>query len=235
MATLLLKEQSPFAQGGNRLCYVHPHDSSKCIKVRRPDFTLEDRRRKKGFPKNLKPLSSFDDNLDEFKIMADIERRFNQEVYHYISRCFRFEDTDMGKGLVSELILNSDNHVSHTLKQFIWDHGYTKETQEAVEFFCAGWERLGIPSRELLLHNIVVQLDEKRNILRLVVIDGLGSGNFLPDFLFTRKYLALKLKKKTDRLKARINTLLDERNSSNQFPGYHGRLLKDEAVKKNQL
>ncbi|MEE4252626.1 MAG: hypothetical protein V2I50_01140, partial [Desulfuromusa sp.] len=58
-----LQTIEPFARGGNRLCFVHPEDSRLCIKVRRPDFTLEDRRRKKGFPKNLRPLSSFDDNL----------------------------------------------------------------------------------------------------------------------------------------------------------------------------
>ena len=58
--TLVLTDHNPFAQGGNRLCFVHPEDSLRCIKVRRPDFTLEDRRREKGFPKNLKPLSSFE-------------------------------------------------------------------------------------------------------------------------------------------------------------------------------
>ncbi len=113
---LLLKDLKPFAQGGNRLCFVHPENPELCIKVRRPDFTLADRRRKKGFPKNLRPLKSFDDNREEFLVMNKLERFSGLEVFDHISRCFGFVDTDMGKGLVSELIRDENRSISETLK-----------------------------------------------------------------------------------------------------------------------
>lgn len=226
----LLKRLEPFAKGGNRLCFIHPLDSSKCIKVRRPDFTLEDRRKKKGFPKNLKPLSSFDDNLAEYRIMSDIDRRLGPSVYHYISRCYGFEDTDMGKGLVSELILDASHYVSHTLKQYIWDNGYTDECRRAVDEFCAGWEALRIPSHDLLLHNIVVNVGDSGEIKRLVMIDGLGKSAWFSESLTFDRILQKRYRKKTDKLRAHIDELLVLRAEGGQFPGYHGQLLKEDLI-----
>ncbi len=48
---LQLKTEEAFAKGGNRLCFVHPQDPSLCVKVRRPDFTLADLRKKRAFLK----------------------------------------------------------------------------------------------------------------------------------------------------------------------------------------
>src|SRR5690606_29292096 len=104
--TLQLASMQPFARGGHRLCFVHPDNPALCVKVRRPDFSLADRRRKKGFPKNLRPLSSFDDNAEEFRVMTDLERAFGEPLYKHVSRCHGFAATDMGPGLVSELIRN---------------------------------------------------------------------------------------------------------------------------------
>lgn len=224
--SLNLTAYKPFAQGGNRLCFVHPDYFDRCIKVRRPDFTLEDRRRKKGFPKNLKPLSSFDDNLEEYHVMNQLASRFSDEVFEHVSRCFGFEDTDLGKGLTSELVRDYSDKVSHTMKQYIWDYGYTEELQKAVNVFCEFWERLGVPSRDLLLHNIVVQMDDEINIRRLVVIDGLGSSNFLPKWLMGKQSDRRKAKRKTENLRHRISVLLEAR-SQGQFPGTHGLLMHD--------
>ena len=77
---IVLHDVKPFAAGGNRWCYVDPADVDRCIKVRRPDFSIEERRRSKGFPKNLKPLSSFDDNLDEFRVMRSLERHYDDGI-----------------------------------------------------------------------------------------------------------------------------------------------------------
>ncbi|MFC3153095.1 YrbL family protein [Litoribrevibacter euphylliae] len=224
--TLKVSEIQPFARGGNRLCFVHPEDTGRCIKVRRPDFTLEDLRRKKGFPKNLKPLSSFDDNAEEYKVMTALHKRLGEPLYQLVSRCFGFEETDMGKGLVSELIRDEAGSVSHTLKQVIWDEGYTEECQRAVGEFIAGWNALGVPSRDLLVHNIVVQRCLDGSIQRLVVIDGLGSSSILPDFLFPQSYFIKKAHRKTENLRERINILLAAR-AKGEFPGTHGLLMHE--------
>jgi len=224
--TLVLTGHNPFAQGGNRLCFVHPEDSLRCIKVRRPDFTLEDRRREKGFPKNLKPLSSFDDNREEFLVMEQLMRIYGEHVFQHISRCFGFIDTDLGKGLVSELIRDYDGAISQTLKKYLWDYGLTEECQTAINALCRFWEQNAIPSRDLLLHNIVVQQSRAGKIDRLVVIDGLGSAGLIPFHWLPMAQRKKKVARKTANLHQRIQTLLGQRGQDT-FPGYHGLLIHD--------
>lgn len=220
--TLRLADLQPFARGGNRLCYVHPEDSGRCIKVRRPDFTLEDRRRKKGFPKNLRPLSSFDDNLEEFAVMAEFERHFDDTVFAHISRCYGFVDSDMGRGLCSELIRDADQQISISLKQFLWDEGYTPACRDAVEAMAAHWQAHLVPSRDLLVHNIVVQRDGDA-ITRLVVIDGLGSSGLLAGHRWPRALRRRRVASKIANLHSRIDELLACRERG-EFPGTHGLL-----------
>jgi len=225
--TLTLSDQKPFARGGNRLCFVHPEDAEKCIKVRRPDFTLEDRRRKKGFPKNLKPLSSFDDNQEEFTVMQQLMNSYGERVFGHVSHCFGFVETDLGKGLISELIRDTDGAISQTLKKYLWDHGLTDECKAAIKDLCDFWEREAVPSRDLLLHNIVAQRIQGDRISRLVVIDGLGSAGLIPLNWLPKSQRKKKAARKTANLHQRIGTLLDQRGQDT-FPGYHGLLLHDD-------
>ena len=88
--TLQLSALEPFARGGNRLCFVHPQHPDRCIKVRRPDRPLTKLRAQKRFPKNLRPLSSFDDNLEEFRVMKRLHDHYGDEIFTLVSRCFGF-------------------------------------------------------------------------------------------------------------------------------------------------
>ncbi|MFE8072888.1 YrbL family protein [Marinobacteraceae bacterium S3BR75-40.1] len=225
--TLQLAQLEPFARGGNRLCFVHPDDAGRCVKVRRPDFTLEDRRRKKGFPKNLKPLSSFDDNLEESRVMTGLEKRYGERIFRHVSRCYGFVDTDFGKGLVSELIRDGNGAISQTLKKYLWDHGLTEECQAAVQALGDFWQSQAVPSRDLLLHNIVVQRNNDGTIERLVVIDGLGSSGLIPAGWLPHSLQQRKSARKVANLHERIDILLGQRGQDT-FPGFHGLLLHDD-------
>jgi hypothetical protein len=222
---LRLAAEKPFAQGGNRLCFVHPDNPDLCIKVRRPDFSLKDRRRKKGFPKNLRPLSSFDDNREEHQVMQQLKRHYGAVLYEHISHCCGFEETDLGKGLVSELVRDADGRISQTLKKYLWDHGLNSAIQTAIASFESYWLRESIPSRDLLLHNIVVQMDGDMPV-RLVVIDGLGSSGFIPLLCLPRRLRNKKIVKKIANFHERIGFLIEQRGAD-EFPGYHGLLFHD--------
>ena len=224
--SLALSNKSPFAQGGNRLCFVHPDNTNRCIKVRRPDFTLEQLRKKKGFPKNLKPLSSFDDNLEEHRVLMSFRKHRGQAAFTLVSECYGFEETDLGKGLVSQLIRDAKGNVSHTLKQYIWDYGFTEDCKRAVQEFAKRWVELALPSRDLLLHNIVVKRNDQDTIDGLYVIDGLGSPNFFPYWWLPESAQKKKAQKRIDNLYQRIDALLPLRGADT-FPGYHGLLLHD--------
>ena len=228
--SLQLKELEPFARGGNRLCFVHPYDDDKVVKVRRPDFTLEDRRKKKGFPKNLRPLSSFDDNLEEFNVLSQFQKDFGEYGFKHISHLYGFEETDMGKGLSLELIRDFDGTISKTLKYVIWFEGVSASLQKAVDDFSQYWGKAGVPSRDLLLHNVVVQKSSQEQVARLVVIDGLGSTSPLPNWLLSRKIFIKKAAKKVLNFHERIKDLLERRDPNLPLPGYHGELFHDGKV-----
>ncbi len=219
--TLSLKTKQAFAQGGNRLCFEYPGDPSRCIKVRRPDFTLEDLRRKKGFPKTLLPLSAFDDNQEEFEVITGLEKRQGDAVFEVISRCYGFEESDLGSGLVLELVRDADGRISQSLKAHIWFEGYNDDCRTAVELFCRRWLELQIPSRDLLLHNILVQKGVDGKIQRLVVIDGLGSPNIIPFNWLPSSIRRAKVERKVANLHQRIDDLLAKKERG-AFPGNHG-------------
>lgn len=223
---LQLKVLSPFASGGNRLCYIHPQFHDRCVKVRRPDFSLEDRRRKKGFPKNLRPLSAFDDSLEEFNVMRVLDRMFGEALYQHVSRCYGFEESDMGQGLVSELICDDNRRISQTLKKLIWDDGITPEVERAVQVFADFWINSGVPSRDLLLHNIVAQRTEAGAIRRLVVIDGLGSASIIPMQWQPKSMRVAAARRKIANMRERMQSLASQRGAE-EFPGFHGLLLHD--------
>src|SRR5690606_17945131 len=159
--------------------------------------------------------------------MTGLERAFGEPLYQHVSRCHGFAATDMGPGLVSELIRNDSGAIAETLKKYIWDNGFDSACQQAVTAFCGHWVALAIPSRDLLLHNIVVQRAADR-IVRLVVIDGLGSSGLLPFSWLPRSLRRNKVERKIANLYQRIDTLLGQRGEE-KFPGYHGLLLHDDA------
>ncbi|NKI19145.1 hypothetical protein HCU74_17195 [Spongiibacter sp. KMU-166] len=223
-----LKALEPFAAGGNRWCYIDPADAARCIKVRRPDFSIEERRRSKGFPKNLKPLSSFDDNLDEFRVMTALERYYDDGIFAHISRCYGYVDTDMGKGLSSELIRDNNGAVSLSLKQYLWEKDYDSQCQAAVATLCQHWLEYLVPSRDLILHNLVVQCDTdgegRERIRRLVLIDGVGNAGLLPGHRTPAFMQRRKVQRKIDNLHQRIAELLDDK-AQGRGPGMHGFLF----------
>ncbi|MGJ8687048.1 MAG: YrbL family protein [Spongiibacteraceae bacterium] len=225
---LLLKSLEAFAAGGNRWCYVHPEDAAQCVKIRRPDFTVAQRRASKGFPKNLKPLSSFDDNLDEYKVMQGFTRHYDDDIFAHVSRCYGYVETDMGAGLCSELVRDSSGDVSVSLKEYLWEGGYTDTCREAVKQLCRHWLRYSLPSRDLILHNVVVQQEFAEDgaalIRRLVVIDGMGSSGIVPAHWLPKCYQAAKARRKVENLHQRIAELLADREQG-KGPGMHGFLF----------
>lgn len=209
--TLTLSDQAPFAQGGNRLCFVHPEDAGRCVKVRRPDFSLAQLRRSKGFPKNLRPLSSFDDNREEWRVIQQIRQQLGDGAFEHIYRCYGFVETDLGDGLVCELIRDPTGPISLSLKQYLWEFGLTDSCQAALDRFRAFWLEHRVPSRNLIPHNLVVQQAADGTVRRLVAIDGLGSPNLVPWHWLPAGAQRAKVADRLAHLDGKIRDALDKR------------------------
>lgn len=235
--TLTLRDLKPFAEGGNRLCFVHPENPDLCVKVRRPDYTLADLRRSKGFPRNLKPLSSFDDNLEELKVMQRLQAEHGDRIYQHVSRCHGMQRTDLGNGLVSELIRDRNGPISLSVKMYLYEFGSTDDFTRELDRFCAFWEQYCVPSRQLLLHNLVAQRDQSGGVSRLVAIDAMGESALIPQRWWPRSWQRQRVEQKTQLLRQRVERWLRE-IAAGKTPSKMGRLLHDgtaQACQKDQI
>lgn len=212
--------ENAFTRGGNRLCFIDPRDKSRCIKIPRPDRTPEMRRQAKGFPKNLRSVASFDENREEFAVWQYIDEHIGEDAYGVIPRCYGFVETNMGSALVMDLVRDENGCISKTLKQVLWEGKNNDGVNIALNDFALEWGRLGIPSKKLLLHNMLIKNSDtaKPNI---VVIDGLGWQSLIPFGKIHPWFARRQAAKKANQLKTTINELLEKKRSGKTF-GYHG-------------
>lgn len=218
--------QAAFARGGNRLVFVHPRHPDRCVKVQRPDRSPRLKRAARHFPRNLRPLRHFDDNWQERRVYRRLQRHLDPRYLQLVARLYGPVDTDLGPGLCSELIRDDDGAISRTLKQYLWLLGETPALRQVLADFRQHWQRLGIASRALLLHNLVVQC--RQGIpQRIVVIDGLGwpQGLFLA---WWYKPLARhRAGRRLRHLDRAIHDLLDKREQDLPY-GEHGWLTEEQ-------
>ncbi len=137
-----------------------------------------------------------------------MEKLYGEIIFSHVYRCYGFVETDLGPGLLTEMIRDHDGRVSVSLKQYLWESGYHQGCQDAVRDLTAFWLEHLIPSRDLLTHNIVVQCAGPDQISRLVVVDGLGASTLIPFSclppIFKRKRVETRIK----RLNAKIRDFL---------------------------
>ncbi|MCR9276496.1 MAG: PhoP regulatory network YrbL family protein [Pseudomonadaceae bacterium] len=215
---LELSRIRPIAEGGNRLVFVHPEDPSRCVKVAHPNVSLAAKRARKGLKGKLKPASAFDDNAEEWQVMQQLQATI-ATISQHVPHCDGFAETDLGPGLVSGLVRSADNTVALPLKQRLWEDGYTSALQNAVDELAAFWVDNAVPSRKLILHNVVVQ--QRKESARLWVIDGIGSSDLLPFARWSRTLRRQKAARKIADMRVRIDLLMKTRAEGGD-PGRHG-------------
>lgn len=215
---LELARRAPLAEGGNRLVFVHPDDPDRCVKVAHPKVSLAAKRARKGIKGRLKPASSFDDNAEEWRVMRQLQSSV-PDIGEHIPHCDGFVDTDLGAGLVSKLVRSADGNVALPLKMVVWEQGLSDELTQALDVLEAFWVERAVPSRALILHNVIVE--QRETGAHLWVIDGVGSSDFWPFAKWSRHLGRAKAQRKIDDLRARIDKLLRVRAEGGD-PGKHG-------------
>lgn len=215
-----------FTRGGNRLCFADPTNPQRVIKIARPDRTPAIKRAQHSFPRNLKAERYFDENWQELRVYQKIASAVGPAAYDMIPRCHGLVATDLGQGLATELIRDHDGRVSLSLKQYLWLRGQDSSLTQVIAEFIRRWGDLGMPSRNLLLHNIVVQCGADGPD-RLVVIDGLGWADILPLAYVLPSLARRKARRKASRLPLAIEHLMDKQKQGKDW-GYHGWLDETE-------
>ena len=155
MQQILLTDKDLLAKGGERACYIYPSDNTKVIKT---IFA-------QGLHNNQNEL--------EYTYMQYLERK-GVDLSH-ITKCFGFVDTNIGKGLVYDRVIDFDNTPSKSFRYYVANKLLSQDTQEQlVEELRIYLNKNLILFVDTSLTNLFCQQYEKDKF-RLIIIDGLGA------------------------------------------------------------
>lgn len=193
---LALADLQPFGIGGRRLCFVHPLDKLRCVKVLRQDAQRTVRLAKKRIlPAWAHP--QYDNNRHEQRILEALYRQIGPDMQRHLPISYGRVDTDLGAGLELDLIRDADGAISRSIRELI-TLGVDLQTLKPA------WEQLGefllrhvVLSRNLLDHNIVARQDAQ-GAYSLAIIDGLGDPAWLPFGRWFRTLGRAKVRKRLD-------------------------------------
>jgi len=79
---------------------------------------------------------------------------------------------------VSDLIRDADGSVSKTVRQYVKANGKSAELLAALDEFFEMFRSQRIVTRDILDHNLVIQIGESTRTIYM--IDGFGSAELLP-------------------------------------------------------
>ena len=190
-----LAREAPFASGDNRLCFRHPDDAGLCIKVLRSGRAKQ-LYSASPFYKRMFRETYFDDNRREFAAYQQPAIVRNKCTYHYhVARCYGWVRTNLGDGLVTDLITDLNGNPAQTLEDYLSEHGLDAVIQDAASNLAFFFRTSLILTKNLMPHNLVLAPSDQG--YRLVLIDGLGLSTFLPlakySHYFARRHIEKRL------------------------------------------
>ena len=220
-----LSEKKPFSSGGNRICYRHPDFPNRCLKVFRERGRPENRRSRKRFPANLRPLETFDENLIEQKTLQFLHHNFPEAIRRHLPTSYGIVETDLGSAHDTTLICDHDGRIAQTLEQYLWDNDLDDRVKDCLKRFKADWSQCPPSTRDLIPHNLVVRANQK-GILDLFLIDGYGRT---PKFYQPKKTLfkASLLRRRMENLDRRIEKVLEKNPNSDGLNLPQTQLIRD--------
>tara|TARA_B100000497_G_C7492948_1_gene301590 strand:- start:70 stop:702 length:633 start_codon:yes stop_codon:yes gene_type:complete len=204
-----LNEIKPFAEGGNRRCYIHPKNENRCIKV-----TYQGRSKylKQNAPwyKKFRSEISFDDNFREKVGYSQRALKADDSYkWKHLAKWYGMVDTSLGQASETELIKDKKNNVAITLEKYLFTYGMTREIKQAILDLESWLRDTLILTKDLLPHNIVVGYEGYQIVLKIV--DGLGSKSFLPLEKFSDFFAKIYVERRIRLMHLRISKDLSEK------------------------
>jgi len=184
----------PFAEGGNRVCYVHPDNKNLCLKITKPEVVKKMRSNAPWY-KKLRSEKSFDDNFREERAYQQRAVKENpQKIWRHLARWHEFVETSKGLASCTELITNNDK-VALNLEEYLFSKGRNSEINIALKEFEMFLKETKLLTKNIIPHNLAVK--ENDSGLTLKIIDGLGCMSFIPlpeiSDAFAKRYIKRRI------------------------------------------
>ena len=184
----------PFAEGGNRVCYVHPDNKNLCLKISKPEVVKKMRSNAPWY-KKLRSEQSFDDNFREERAYQQRAVKENpQKIWRHLARWHEFVETSKGLASCTELITNNDK-VALNLEEYLFSKGRNSEINIALKEFEMFLKETKLLTKNIIPHNLAVK--ENDSGLTLKIIDGLGCMSFIPlpeiSDAFAKRYIKRRI------------------------------------------
>ena len=201
----------PFAEGGNRVCYVHPDDKTLCLKISKPEVVKKMYRNAPWY-KKLRSEKSFDDNFREESAYQQKAIKENpQKIWNHLAKWHAFVETNKGLASCTELITNNDE-VALNLEEYLFSKGRTLEIEKALKEFEAYLKETKLLTKNIIPHNLAVK--ENDCGLALKIIDGLGCMSFIPLPEISNTFADRYIKRRIELMYSRIEWDLSGRKGS---------------------
>jgi len=206
-----LEEVKPFAEGGNRVCYIHPDNKSLCLKISKSEVVKKMRSNAPWY-KKLRSERSFDDNFREERAYQQRAIKENpQKIWKHLAKWHEFIETSKGLASCTELIKNNDK-IALNLEEYLFSKGRTTEIDEALKEFEMFLKETKLLTKNIIPHNLAVKEDDCG--LTLKIIDGLGCMSFIPLPEISNAFANRYIKRRIELMYSRIEWDLSGRKGS---------------------
>ncbi len=179
----------PIGEGQERICYVHPDDPNKLVKVQKGESDKQTRR--------------------EMKLYRRLMRRKSTN-FSQLPRFYGKVQTNLGRGFVTDLVRDFDGGISNPLywffKRGIPVSEFYAYLEDLKQYLLANQI---VISADIGRTNVLFQkLSSQR--AQLVVIDGLGNHSAINWFDGLRMVSSSKINRRWDRFYKRLLVYSDE-------------------------
>lgn len=158
MDKIVLKDDLLLAKGGERFCFVHPEDKLKIIKILNPELKKHNQQ-----------------NQLEYDYYQFLYSNYNVDDLLNIAQCFGWVDTNYGKGLMFQRILDYDGEQSKHLRYYLRNNLLSKQQEEYLlndlKYFL---EKNLILFIDVSTVNLFCKRISEKDY-KLVIFDGFGS------------------------------------------------------------
>ena len=207
-----LSQQIPMSGGDDRLVFLDPSDSSRCIKIARINYEHDFKPR--GFNETLYwlfrggQLKFFDHNYVDAEYAAHLSNRGSENSFNHIPRCYGWVETDLGPGVCWEYITNDEGQRCRSLKDYS-DNPDLLGEKERVKLWSGlntffSWQLNELVLlREIAYTNTLVQ-ERGNDHFHLYPIDAIGCADLIPLARVSRFVATLRIRSKVGRFRQRM-------------------------------